>query len=173
MTRFDYRIVGQTEATEALVSLLEKFLGGMNDAGRPLGSALFLGPTGVGKTSAVEAFCEGLFGRPDAMVKIDCGEFIHDHEIAKLLGSPPGYLGHKSTPARLTNEALKTWMSDDAPFSVVLFDEIEKANGDLWATLLGILDKGKLTLGDYTVTDFTSTFIIMTSNVGARQLSEI
>ena len=106
------------------------------------------------------------------MVKVDCGEYQYGHEIAKLIGSPPGYLGHKETPARLNNASIKAHMTATVPFTVVLFDEIEKASDELWHLLLGVLDKGTLTLGDNSVTDFTKTVIIMTSNVGARSLAD-
>jgi ATP-dependent Clp protease ATP-binding subunit ClpB len=170
--KFADRIVGQGEAIEAITNCLEKYLGGLSDSGRPIASLLFLGPTGTGKTSVVEALCEGLYGIPNAMLKIDCAEFQHSHEIAKLIGSPPGYLGHKDTPARLKTETIKSHQTAEVPFTIVLFDEIEKASDELWHLLLGVLDKGKLTLGDNSVTDFTSCVIIMTSNVGARSLAD-
>lgn len=170
--KFASRIVGQPEAIEAITNCLEKYLGGLNDAKRPIASLLFLGPTGTGKTSIVEALCEGLYGSPTMMVKVDCGEYQYGHEIAKLIGSPPGYLGHKDTPARLKNESLKACQSPEVQFTVVLFDEIEKASDELWHLLLGVLDKGTLTLGDNSVTDFTNCVIILTSNVGARNLAD-
>lgn len=169
--RFASRIVGQPDATDALVRVLENQQGGFADPRRPLGSLLFLGPTGTGKTSSVEAMCEGLFGFRDAMVKIDCGEFEHSHEIAKLIGSPPGYLGHRETPPRLTQEALNSYQTAEFPMNIVLFDEIEKASDALWQLLLGVLDKGLLTLGDNAVTNFTKSVIVLTSNVGASQMA--
>ena len=101
LRKFEHLIVGQDEAISKITNLLERFLGGLSDPHRPIGSALFLGPTGVGKTAVVEATCEGLYGNADHMIKIDCAEFQHSHEVAKLIGSPPGYLGHRETPARL------------------------------------------------------------------------
>lgn len=170
--KFAARIVGQGEAIEAITNCLEKYLGGLSDSKRPIASLLFLGPTGTGKTSVVEALCEGLYGIPTAMIKVDCGEYQFGHEIAKLIGSPPGYLGHRETPARLKNETIKSHQTADVPFTVVLFDEIEKASDELWHLLLGVLDKGTLTLGDNSTTDFRSCIIIMTSNVGARNLAD-
>ena len=171
--KFASRIVGQEEAIEAVTNCLEKYVAGLSDPFRPIASLLFLGPTGTGKTSVVEALCEGLYGSANHMVKIDCAEFQYGHEIAKLIGSPPGYLGHKETPARFTTKTIKDLQTIDVPFTILLFDEIEKASDDLWQLLLGILDKGKLTLGDNSTTDFTSTMIFMTSNVGARRMAEI
>jgi ATP-dependent Clp protease ATP-binding subunit ClpA len=105
------------------------------------------------------------------MIKIDCAEFQYGHEIAKLIGSPPGYLGHKETPARLKQKTIDDLFTLDVPFTVILFDEIEKASDDLWQLLLGILDRATLTLGDNSRTDFKRTIILMTSNVGAREIS--
>jgi ATP-dependent Clp protease ATP-binding subunit ClpA len=164
--------VGQDEATTAITNCLEKFMSGMNDPQRPIASLLFLGPTGTGKTSVVEAFAEGITGNAVNMIKIDCAEFQFGHEIAKLIGSPPGYLGHKETPARFKDETIKKLQNFDVPFTIVLFDEIEKASDDLWNLLLGILDRGAITLGDNSVTDFTKTIIFMTSNVGSRKIAE-
>lgn len=168
---FASRIVGQSDATVALTRVLENHLGGFADPRRPLGALLFLGPTGTGKTSAVEAMCEGLFGFRDAMLKIDCGEFQHSHEVAKLIGSPPGYLGHRETPPRLNQKALDQYQTPELPISVLLFDEIEKACDELWHFLLNILDKGMMTAGNGDVTNFTKTIIVMTSNVGAKDMS--
>jgi ATP-dependent Clp protease ATP-binding subunit ClpA len=171
--KFKNRIVAQERATEAITNTLEKYLGGLVDPKRPIGSLLFLGPTGTGKTSVVEALCEGLYHDPDHMIKIDCAEFQHSHEIAKLIGSPPGYLGHRETPARLASEFVTGLQTEDVPFTVILFDEIEKASDEVWHLLLGILDRGEITLGNNTKTDFRKTIIIMTSNVGARQMSNL
>jgi ATP-dependent Clp protease ATP-binding subunit ClpB len=170
--KFEHLIVGQDEAIDKVTNLLERFLGGLSDPRRPIGSAIFLGPTGVGKTAVVEAMCEGLYGKADHMVKIDCAEFQHSHEVAKLIGSPPGYLGHRETPARLTQKTIADLYTNDVPFAVILFDEIEKAADEIWQLLLGVLDRGLLTLGDNSKTDFTKTIVIMTSNVGARGITE-
>src|SRR4026209_3045904 len=134
---------------------------------------LFLGPTGSGKTRVVEAAAEVLFGEPHSVVKIDCAEFQHSHEIAKLIGSPPGYLGHRETSPLLTQESLEKYRTERDPFSLVLFDEIEKASDALWQLLLGVLDKGTLTLGDNRRVDFSQTMIFMTSNLGAKEMSEL
>jgi ATP-dependent Clp protease ATP-binding subunit ClpA len=172
LKKFEHLIVGQNEAIEKITNLLERYLGGLSDPNRPIGSALFLGPTGVGKTAVVEAMCEGLYADPNHMIKIDCAEFQFGHEIAKLIGSPPGYLGHKETPARLKEETIKGLQTFDVPFSVILFDEIEKASDEIWQLMLGVLDRGSLTLGDNTRTDFTRSIIFMTSNVGAKAISK-
>lgn len=169
--KFEKRIVHQEEAVEKITNLLERYLGGLSDTSRPIGSALFLGPTGVGKTAVVEALCEGLYGDPQHMIKIDCAEFQHSHEIAKLIGSPPGYLGHRETPPRLTQTAIDNLRTEDVPFTVVLFDEIEKASDAMWHLMLGILDRGSLTLGDNTRTNFSRTILLMTSNVGSKEIS--
>src|ERR687884_338471 len=134
---------------------------------------LFLGPTGSGKTHVVEAAAEILFGDRNAVVKIDCAEFQHSHEIAKLIGSPPGYLGHRETSPMLTQENLDRMHTEELKLSLVLFDEIEKASDSLWQLLLGILDKATLTLGDNRRVDFSRSMVIMTSNLGAREMSEL
>jgi len=147
------------------------FLAGMNAPGRPVGNLLFLGPTGSGKTRVVEAVAESLFGDAKACIKIDCAEFQHSHEIAKLIGSPPGYLGHRETHPLLTQEALNQWHTEKLKLSILLFDEIEKASDSLWQLLLGILDKATLTLGDNRRVDLSSCIIIMTSNLGAAEMN--
>lgn len=172
MKMFNLRIVGQEQATRTLVDIVEAYLAGFCDPTRPAGNALFLGPTGTGKTYMVETFAEALFGDPRACLKIDCAEFQHSHEIAKLLGSPPGYLGHRETQPAFTQENLDKWHKPTLKLSTVLFDEIEKASDALWNLLLGILDKAVITTGDNRKVDFSKTIIIMTSNLGARQMSE-
>jgi ATP-dependent Clp protease ATP-binding subunit ClpB len=167
------RVVGQDRAVRAITSLYQVFQAGMTSPERPLGSMLFLGPTGSGKTHVVEAAAEILFGDRNAVIKIDCAEFQHSHEIAKLIGSPPGYLGHRETAPLLTQENLEKYRTDRDPFSLVLFDEIEKASDALWQLLLGVLDKGTLTLGDNRRVDFSQTMIFMTSNLGAKEMSEL
>jgi ATP-dependent Clp protease ATP-binding subunit ClpA len=167
------RIVGQERAVRRMSGLFQIYLAGMNNPSRPIGTMLFLGPTGSGKTRVVEAAAEVLFGEAHSVVKIDCAEFQHSHEIAKLIGSPPGYLGHRETSPMLTQENLDTGHTDDTKLSFVLFDEIEKASDSLWQLLLGILDKATLTLGDNRRVDFSRTVVIMTSNLGAREMSEM
>lgn len=165
------RIVGQDQAVEKVVEIYQMFLAGLNPPGRPVGNLLFLGPTGSGKTRVVEAMAESLFGDARACIKIDCAEFQHSHEIAKLIGSPPGYLGHRETHPLLTQEALNQWHSETLKLSILLFDEIEKASDSLWQLLLGILDKATLTLGDNRRVDLSQCIIIMTSNLGAGEMS--
>ena len=167
------RIVGQERAVRRMSGLYQIFLAGMNPLNRPIGTMLFLGPTGSGKTRVIEAAAEVLFGDPNAVIKIDCAEFQHSHEIAKLIGSPPGYLGHRETSPMLTQENLDRYHTEDIKLSLALFDEIEKASDSLWQLLLGILDKATLTLGDNRRVDFSKTMVIMTSNLGAREMSEM
>ena len=171
--RLSARIVGQERAVRRMSGLYQIFLAGMNPPSRPIGTMLFLGPTGSGKTRVIEAAAEALYGDANAIVKIDCAEFQHSHEIAKLIGSPPGYLGHRETSPMLTQENLDRMHTDDLKLSLVLFDEIEKASDSLWQLLLGILDKATLTLGDNRRVDFSRSMVIMTSNLGAREMSEL
>jgi len=167
------RIVGQDEAIRQIVDVYQTFRCGMSSLGRPIGSFLFLGPTGSGKTRTVEAVAESLVGDPRAVVKIDCAEFQHSHEIAKLIGSPPGYLGHRETHPLLSQETLNQFQTEDVKLSFVLFDEIEKASDALWNLLLGILDKATLTLGDNRRVDFSRAMIFLTSNLGANEMNAI
>jgi ATP-dependent Clp protease ATP-binding subunit ClpB len=163
-------VVGQEQPIAQIVDIYQTWMAGMTDPGRPIGSFLFLGPTGTGKTRLVEATAESLLGDPRAVVKVDCGEFQQSHEIAKLIGSPPGYLGHRETHAALSQEALNRYHSEATNVSFVLFDEIEKASDAVWNLLLGILDKGVLTLGDNRKVDFSTSMIFMTSNIGAADM---
>jgi ATP-dependent Clp protease ATP-binding subunit ClpA len=167
------RIVGQDEAIDQIVSVYQTYLAGMSSPGRPIGNLLFLGPTGTGKTRLVEATAESLLGDARAVIKVDCAEFQHSHEIAKLIGSPPGYLGHRETHAILCQEALNQYHHEGMKVSFILFDEIEKASDALWNLLLGILDKGTLTLGDNRKVDFSQSLIFMTSNLGATEMSNL
>jgi ATP-dependent Clp protease ATP-binding subunit ClpA len=171
--RLTGKIVGQDRAVSRIVNMYQIYLAGMAMPGRPIGNLLFLGPTGSGKTRVVEASAEILFGNPRAFIKIDCAEFQHSHEIAKLIGSPPGYLGHRETPPLLTQEAIDQFQTDRVRMSFLLFDEIEKANDALWQLLLGILDKATLTLGDNRKVDLSRCVIFMTSNLGAVEMSEM
>lgn len=166
-------IVGQDEAIQQIVNIYQMHMTGMNAPGRPIGNFLFLGPTGSGKTRIVEATAEALLKNPRAVIKIDCAEFQHSHEIAKLIGSPPGYLGHRETHPLLSQEVLNQFHTDSMKLSFVLFDEIEKASDALWNLLLGILDKATLTLGDNRKVDFSRTLIFMTSNLGAAEMSSM
>ena len=167
------RIVGQDEAIEQVVNIYQTYLAGMSSPGRPVGNFLFLGPTGSGKTRLVEATAESLLGDARGVIKIDCAEFQHSHEIAKLIGSPPGYLGHRETHPLLSQEVLNQFHTDRMKVSFVLFDEIEKASDALWNLLLGILDKANLTLGDNRRVDFSRAMIFMTSNLGAAEMNSI
>jgi len=167
------RIVGQDEPIQQIVNLYQTYLAGMASPSRPIGSFLFLGPTGTGKTRLVEAMAESLVGDGRAMIKVDCAEFQHSHEIAKLVGSPPGYLGHRETHPLLSQEVLDQYHTEKVKLSFVLFDEVEKASDALWNLLLGVLDKATLTLGDTRRVDFTQTMIFMTSNLGAGEMSSI
>src|SRR5213082_2383241 len=167
------KIVGQDPAIEKVTEIYQMFLAGLNPPCRPVGNLLFLGPTGSGKTRVVEAMAESLFGDSRACIKIDCAEFQHSHEIAKLIGSPPGYLGHSETHPLLTQEALNQWFTEKLKLSILLFDEIEKASDSLWQLLLGILDKATLTLGDNRRVDLSQVIIIMTSNLGAGEMMNL
>ena len=166
-------IVGQDEAIQQIVNIYQMHLTGMTPPGRPIGNFLFLGPTGSGKTRIVEATAEALVKNARAVIKIDCAEFQHSHEIAKLIGSPPGYLGHRETHPLLSQEVLNQYHTETIKLSFVLFDEIEKASDALWNLLLGILDKGTLTLGDNRKVDFSRALIFMTSNLGASEMSAL
>jgi len=167
------RIVGQDEAIEQIVDIFQMNLAGMSSPGKPIGSFLFLGPTGSGKTRMVEATAESLVGDAGAVIKIDCAELQHSHEIAKLVGSPPGYLGHRETHPLLSQEVLNQHHTDKIKLTFVLFDEIEKSSEALWNLLLGILDKATLTLGDNRRVDFSRALIFMTSNLGAAEMNSI
>src|SRR6266571_329800 len=167
------KIVGQEEAVQALVDLYQVFRAGLNSPGRPVGNLLLLGPTGSGKTRIVEAAAEILFGDARAVIKVDCAEFQHSHEIAKLIGSPPGYLGHRETHPLITQESLAASHTDKLKLSFLLFDEIEKASDALWQLLLGMLDKATLTLGDNRKVDLSQTVIFLTSNLGGGEIAEL
>src|SRR5580704_16229024 len=172
-SKLRHLVVGQEEAIHEIVRAYQTHLSGLSPAGRPIGNFLFLGPTGSGKTRIVEETAESLLKNSRAVIKIDCAEYQHGHEIAKLIGSPPGYLGHKETHALLSQEALDQYHTDKIKLSFVLFDEIEKASDSLWNLLLGILDKATLTLGDNRRVDFSRTMIFMTSNLGAAEMSSL
>jgi ATP-dependent Clp protease ATP-binding subunit ClpA len=167
------RVVGQDEAIQQIVNTYQTFLAGMSSWGRPIGSFLFLGPTGSGKTRIVEAAAESLLGDIRAVIKIDCAEFQHSHEISKLIGAPPGYLGHRETHPALSQQALDQYHTENLRLTFLLFDEIEKASDALWNLLLGILDKATLTLGDSRRVDFSRAIIFMTSNLGAAEMGSI
>src|SRR6202047_1283201 len=167
------KIVGQEEGVQALVDLYQVFCAGLNSPGRPVGNLLFLGPTGSDKTRIVEAAAEILFGDARSVIKVDCAEFQHSHEIAKLIGSPPGYLGHRETHPLITQEELTKSHTEKLKLSFLLFDEIEKASDARWQLLLGMLDKATLTLGDNRRVDLSQTVIFLTSNLGGGEITEM
>jgi ATP-dependent Clp protease ATP-binding subunit ClpB len=167
------KIIGQDEAVQAVIDLYQVFRAGLNSPRRPLGNLLFLGPTGAGKTRMVEATAEVLYGDSRAVIKVDCAEFQHSHEIAKLIGSPPGYLGHRETHPVITQEALEKHHTEELKISFLMFDEIEKASTALWQLLLGILDKATLTLGDNRRVDLSRTMIFLTSNLGGKEITDL
>jgi ATP-dependent Clp protease ATP-binding subunit ClpA len=167
------RVVGQDRAVRRLARVYQVYMAGLSTPGRPLVNLLFLGPTGSGKTRLVEAAAEVLMGDSKAVIKVDCAEFQHSHEVAKLIGSPPGYVGHRETQPLITQEVLERHYSDRVKLSLVLFDEIEKASDSLWQLLLGILDKASLTLGDNRRVDFSRTMIFLTSNLGSQEVMRL
>jgi ATP-dependent Clp protease ATP-binding subunit ClpA len=166
-------VVGQEAAVEQIVNIYQMHITGLSAPGRPVGNFLFLGPTGSGKTRTVEATAEALAHNRNAVIKIDCGEFQHSHEIAKLIGSPPGYLGHRETHPLLSQEVINQHHTESMRLSFILFDEIEKASDALWNLLLGILDKATLTLGDNRKVDFSRCLIFMTSNLGSSEMNAL
>lgn len=166
-------VVGQDEAIHQIVRAYQMHLAGLSPVGRPIGNFLFLGPTGSGKTRIVEATAESLLKDSRSVIKIDCAEYQQGHEIAKLIGSPPGYLGHRETHPLLSQEALDQHHTETVKLSFVLFDEIEKASDALWNLLLGILDKATLTLGDNRKVDFSAAMVFLTSNLGATEMSSV
>ncbi len=165
------RLVGQPAAIAAVVPYVEMYRARLTPEGRPAGVFLLLGPTGTGKTKTVEALADVLHGSPKKLLKVDCGEYQMEHEVAKLLGAPPGYLGHRETQPLLTQQKLSAAASESCDLSIVLFDEIEKAAPSLVRLLLGVLDKGTLRLGDSTLVNFEKSMIFLTSNLGARDMS--
>lgn len=164
------KVVGQPTAMQFIVPYIQMHQAGLSPEGRPVGIFLLLGPTGTGKTRTVEALAEVLHGSERKVLKVDCGEFQSDHEVAKLIGAPPGYLGHRETQPALTQDKLHGVTTADCPLSLVLFDEIEKAAPTLSTLLLGILDRATLTLGDNSVVNFEQSLIFLTSNLGAREM---
>jgi len=166
--RLARKVIGQPAAIDAIVAYVQIYQAGLAPEGRPAGVFLLLGPTGTGKTRTVEALAEVLHGSPKSILKVDCGEFQLEHEVARLIGAPPGYLGHRETQPLLTQMKLNAVASEHSNLSIVLFDEIEKAAPSMQRLLLGVLDKGTLRLGDNTGVNFERSLIFMTSNLGAR-----
>src|SRR5208282_6010720 len=165
-----HRIIGQEAAVSALITAYVLYQSGLSDPDHPISNLIFLGPTGCGKTLSLEMMGEILFGSKSTVKKVNCAEFQHSHEISKLIGSPPGYLGHKDTPAYLTQENLDKDHTPDNKLTLLLFDEFEKSNDALWNLLLGILDKGTVMLGNAQTTCFNKCIIVMTGNLGAREM---
>lgn len=166
-------VIGQTEASGALVGAYQMFLSGISPVSHPGGVLLFLGPTGTGKTHSVEMAARGILGTSSGIIRVDCAEYTNEHHLARILGSPPGYLGHGSTSHLITQAKLQSQWTPENHLSFVLFDEIEKACPEFWDMLLGILDRGTLTLGNLEKVDFSKTIIVLTSNVGSRELGKI
>ena len=164
------KVVGQPDATRVIVPYIQMFQAGLAPEGRPVGVFLLLGPTGTGKTKTVEALAEVLHGSAKNILKVDCGEFQMEHEVAKLIGAPPGYLGHRETQPMLTQQKLNAVASERSELSLVLFDEIEKAAPSMTRLLLGVLDKGILRLGDNSTVNFDKSLVFLTSNLGAREM---
>jgi ATP-dependent Clp protease ATP-binding subunit ClpA len=164
------RVVGQPQAMTQIVPYVQMHQAGLGPEGRPAGVFLLLGPTGTGKTRTVEALADVLHGSEKHLLKVDCGEFQMEHEVAKLIGAPPGYLGHRETQPMLTQQKLGGVTSESSNLALVLFDEIEKAAPSMTRLLLGVLDKAILRLGDNTAVNFERTLIFLTSNLGARQM---
>ncbi len=164
------KVVGQPAATRVIVPYIQMFQAGLAPEGRPVGVFLLLGPTGTGKTKTVEALAEVLHGSEKNVLKVDCGEFQLEHEVAKLIGAPPGYLGHRETQPMLTQQKLNAVTSEKCSLSLVLFDEIEKAAPSMTRLLLGVLDKGVLRLGDNSTVNFEKSLVFLTSNLGSREM---
>jgi ATP-dependent Clp protease ATP-binding subunit ClpB len=163
--RLHERVIGQDEAVAAVANALRRSRAGLADPNRPIGSFLFLGPTGVGKTELARALAEFMFDSEQAMVRIDMSEYMEKHTVARLIGAPPGYVGYEEG-GQLT-EAVRR-----RPYAVVLLDEIEKAHPDVFNTLLQLMDDGRLTDGQGHTVSFTNTVLIMTSNVGSQYIAE-
>lgn len=171
--RLQQLLIGQSDAIETIVPFVQMHQAGLSPEGRPIGVVLLLGPTGTGKTRTVEALAEVLHGSSKNILKVDCGEFQMEHEVAKLLGAPPGYLGHRETQPMLSQAKLTSVTSESSDISIVLFDEIEKAAASMNRMLLGILDKATLRLGDNSTVNFENTLIFLTSNLGAKSISRV
>jgi ATP-dependent Clp protease ATP-binding subunit ClpA len=166
-------IVGQDHAIDKIIPYIVRAMANLNAPGRPIGVFFLMGPTGTGKTRTAETLAELLHGTEKNVLRIDCGEYQMEHEVAKLIGSPPGYLGHRETHPVLSQAKINGVASEKTPISIVLFDEIEKASASMWRLLLGILDKATLRLGDNTSADFQKTIIFMSSNLGAKEMAAL
>src|SRR5277367_5626689 len=165
------KLIGQQSAIDNIVPFVQIYQANLAPEGRPIGVFLLMGPTGTGKTKTVEALAEVLHGNPKKLLRVDCGEFQMEHEVAKLIGAPPGYLGHRETQPLLTQAKINQAASEANDAAIILFDEIEKAAPSMTRLLLGIFDKATLRLGDNTTVNFEKTLIFMTSNLGARTMA--
>jgi len=163
-------VVGQPHALTQIAPYVQMHQAGLAPEGRPVGVFLLLGPTGTGKTRTVEVLAQALHGSEKSLLKVDCGEFQMEHEVAKLIGAPPGYLGHRETQPMLSQQKLNAVTSDKCDLALVLFDEIEKAAPSMTRLLLGVLDKAVLRLGDNASVSFERTIIFLTSNLGAEAM---
>src|ERR1700682_1788311 len=172
-TQLSRKVVGQPAASEIIIPYIQMFQAGLAPEGRPVGVFLLLGPTGTGKTKTVEALAEVIHGSEKNLLKVDCGEFQMEHEVAKLIGAPPGYLGHRETQPILTQQKLNSVTSEKSVLSIVLFDEIEKAAPSMTRLLLGVLDKAPLRLGDNTAVNFEKSLIFMTTNLGSSSMAKV
>src|SRR5713101_9860407 len=168
--QLSHKVVGQPAVSDVIVPYIQMFQAGLAPEGRPVGVFLLLGPTGTGKTKTVEALADILHGSEKNLLKVDCGEFQMEHEVAKLIGAPPGYLGHRETQPMLTQQKLGAATSESSNLALVLFDEIEKAAPSMARLLLGVLDKAVLRLGDNTAVNFEKSLVFLTSNLGAREM---
>ena len=164
--RLHKRVIGQSEAVEAVSNAVRRARSGLQDPDRPIGSFIFMGPTGVGKTELAKALAAFIFDSEQAMVRIDMSEFMEKHAVARLIGAPPGYVGYEE--GGYLTEAVRR-----RPYSVVLFDEIEKAHPEVFNVLLQILDDGRMTDGQGRTVDFKNTIVIMTSNIGSQWIQEL
>lgn len=173
LSEWQSKLLGQSHAINAIWPYVRQMFSGLYPAGRPMGNFMLLGPTGVGKTRTVETLAEVLHGSKKTMVRIDCGEFQMEHEVAKLIGAPPGYLGHRETTPLLTQSKLNAAQSEKCSMTLVLFDEIEKAAPSMVRLLLGVLDQGKLKLGSNDTVNFERAMIFFTSNLGAQSLHDL
>ena len=162
------RIIGQDEAVSAVARAIRRARAGLNEPNKPIGSFIFVGPTGVGKTDLAKALAESMFGDERLMIRLDMSEFMEKHSVSKLIGAPPGYIGYDDNNGGQLTERVRR-----KPYSVVLFDEVEKAHPDVFNVLLQILDDGRLTDSKGRVINFKNTIIIMTSNVGAGQIKKM
>ena len=167
--RWSARVVGQPQATDSILRLLQRIEVQARQPRRTMGSVLLLGPPGCGKTHSVEALAEVLLGSPSALLKINCAEYQQQHEIARLVGAPPGYIGHADTEPVFTRENVERFRTPEFPYTLILFDEIEKAHHSLYSLLLGVLDRAELNDGRNRHVDFSSCLFFFTSNIGSRE----